>query len=242
MVGRPIAFNKPYALSSPAHHPTETWQQRSEPALMALIGLVRVGTDPQDARLERQALEPICSRLFEETASRRRLIKNRPGLLAAVAEVGDRDVLTVTHARSLSTSMVDGLETLLDLVDRGVTVKVLKGLAAGEHTGDSELLPDIRELRQLRRELQSSRVRAGVQAAREQGGSHGRPRTISDETQLEIRMRRDRGESLRSIAGSIGVSIGTTHRVLTQQGPSQGTLSPEPRAESVATLSRGGAK
>ncbi|MGW4858940.1 recombinase family protein [Kocuria palustris] len=195
---------------------------------MALIGLVRVGTDPQDARLQRQALEPICSRLFEETASRRRLINNRPGLLAAMSEVGDGDALTVTHAQSLSTSMVDGLETLLDLVDRGVTVKVLKGLAAGEHNGDSELLPDIRELRQLRRELQSSRIQAGIQAAREQGVSHGRPRTISDETQLEIRMRRDRGESLRSIAESAGVSIGTTHRVLTQLGPSQGTLSPRP--------------
>ena len=101
---------------------------------MALIGLVRVGADPQDAKLQRQALEPICSLLFEETASRRRLIKNRPGLLAAVAEVGDGDALTVTRARSLSTSMVDGLETLLDLVDRGVTVKVLKGLAAARTT------------------------------------------------------------------------------------------------------------
>ena len=120
---------------------------------MALIGLIRVGTDPQDARLQRQALEPICSRIVEETASRRRLIKNRPGLLAAVAEVGDGDALTVTHARSLSTSMVDGLETLLDLVDRGVAVKVLKGLAAGEHTGDSEFLDDVRELTRRRREL-----------------------------------------------------------------------------------------
>ena len=65
--------------------------------------------------------------------------------------------------------MVDGLETLLDLVDRGVAVKVLEGLVAGEHTGDSELLADIRELRQLRRELQSSRIRAGIQTAREHG-------------------------------------------------------------------------
>lgn len=195
---------------------------------MTLIGLVRVGADPQDVRLQRQALEPICARIVEETASPRRLIKNRPGLLAAVAEVGDGDVLTVTRARSLSTSMVDGLETLLDLVDRGVAVKVLEGLVAGEHTGDSELLVDIRELRQLRRELQSSRIRAGIQTAREHGVSHGRPRSNSDETQREIRMRRDRGESLRSIAGRVGVSIGTAHRVLARQGPRQGTLSPRP--------------
>lgn len=201
---------------------------------MALIGLVRVGTDPQDVKLQRQALEPICSRIVEETASRRRLITNRPGLLAAVAEVGDGDALTVTRARSLSTSMVDGLETLLDLVDRGVAVKVLEGLVAGEHTGDSELLADIRELRQLRRELQSSRIRAGIQTAREHGGSHGRPRSHSDETQREIRMRRDRGESLRSIAGRVGVSIGTAHRVLARHAPRQGTLPPRRKAESAA--------
>lgn len=113
-------------------------------------------------------------------------------------------------------------------------MKVLAGLVAGEHTGDSELLVDIRDLRQLRRELQSSRIRAGIQTVREHGVSHGRPRSNSDETQREIRMRRDRGESLRSIAGRVGVSIGTAHRVLARQGPRQGTLSPRPWAESVA--------
>ena len=92
----------------------------------------------------------------------------------------------------------------------------------------------IRELTRRRRELQSSRVRAGIQAAREHGVSHGRPRTISDETQREIRMRRDQGETLRSIAGGAGVSIGTAHRVLARHAPRQGTLSPRRKAESAA--------
>jgi len=181
---------------------------------MALIGLIRVGTDPQDARLQRQALKPICSRLVEETASRRRLIKNRPGLLAAVAEVGDGDALTVTHARSLSTSMVDGLETLLDLVDRGVAVKVLKGLAAGEHTGDSEFLDDVRELTRLRRELQSARIPAGIRATRQRGTSYGRPRMIGDDVKFKITTRRAQGESIRAIAEAVGVSVGSVHRIL----------------------------
>ncbi|GEB94082.1 hypothetical protein GCM10009724_22060 [Microbacterium lacticum] len=60
---------------------------------MALIGLVRLGSDPGDARSQRGALEPICTRIFEETASRRRVITNRPGLLDALAVLGDEDVL-----------------------------------------------------------------------------------------------------------------------------------------------------
>lgn len=194
--------------------PAWTVRQRSARGLMALIGLVRLGSDPGDARSQREALEPICTRIFEETASRRRVITNRPGVLDALAVLGDEDVLVVTHARNLSTSTVDGLEALLYLVERGVIAKVLNGLATGEHAGDSEFLNDVRELRQLRRELRSSRIRAGIKAAREHGHRHGRPPTISDETQLEIRMRRDQRESLRSIAGSVGVSLGTVHRVL----------------------------
>lgn len=104
---------------------------------MALIGLVRVGKDPDEVRAQRELLEPICPRIFEERASRRRLVRNRPELLAALAAIGDDDMLVVTRARCLAQRMDHGFEVLLDLVDHGVAVKVLSSVAAGEHTADS---------------------------------------------------------------------------------------------------------
>ena len=184
---------------------------------MARIGLLRIGDDPHDVRLQKEALAPLCSDIVEEPASRRRLVQNRPELLAALAKVGSDDMLVVTRTRSLAQHTDDGLAVLIDIVDRGITVKVLTGIAAGEYTRDSLALDLFRELTLLRREFRSQRVKAGITSARKRGKHHGRPRTISDESRLEIKRRHEHGESIRAIAKDVGASIGTVHKVLSHR-------------------------
>ncbi|UUX60556.1 recombinase family protein [Glutamicibacter halophytocola] len=134
---------------------------------MARIGLLRIGDDPDDVRLQREALTPICSDIVEEPASCRRLVQNRPELLTALTKVGTDDMLVVTRARTLAQHADDGLAVLIDIIDRGITVKVLTGIAAGEHTWRSPALGSIRELTRVRHEIQVQRIRAGITAARE---------------------------------------------------------------------------
>ncbi|KSU67851.1 recombinase family protein [Arthrobacter sp. NIO-1057] len=181
---------------------------------MARIGLLRIGDDPDDVRLQREALTPLCSDIVEEPVSRRRRVQNRPELLTALTKVGPDDMLVVTRARSLAQHTDDGVGVLTDIVDRGITVKVLTGIAAGEFTRNSPALNLFRELTLLRQEFRSQRVKAGIAAARERGRKHGRPVSIDEDMKCTIKLRHAAGDSMRAIAQEVGVSIGSVHGVL----------------------------
>lgn len=129
---------------------------------MTLIGLVRVTGDAHDVDRQLELLNPICARVFEEKASRRRLIKNRPQLLAALDHLRPGDMLVVTTTKHLAQSMLEGLDVLNDLIEQGEAVKVLEGIAAGDHTERSPFLDQGRDIAELRRRLLSQRIKAGL--------------------------------------------------------------------------------
>lgn len=181
---------------------------------MALIGLVRVTGDARDVERQHEVLDPSCARVFEEESSRRRLIENRPQLLAALEQLGTGDRLVVTKVRHLAQSMVDGWEVLIDLVEHGVAVGVLEGSDAGDYDEVSDVREPAREITEMRRSILSDRIKDGLQAAREHGAPGGRPRVVDHTMRTAIFKQRDRGETLRAIAQSLGVSIGTVHAVL----------------------------
>lgn len=181
---------------------------------MANIGLVRLTGDAREAEVQHEALDPICSRVFEEVSTRRRVIENRPGLLAVLNDASSKDQIVVTKVRYLAQTMADGLEVLVDLVDRGVAVRVLGGAAAGDHLEPSFFLDQCREIAETRRSIRSGRIKAGLRATRADGSTLGRPTLIDDAIYNDMVTRPEQGESIRSIAQGIGVSVGTVHNVL----------------------------
>lgn len=187
---------------------------------MALIGLARVTDDAGDVRRQYDVLDPICACVFEETASRRRLIRNRPQLLAALDRLHPGDLLVVKKAKHLASSTINGLDVLNDLVEQGVAVRVLEGIAAGDHTGRSPILDLGRDIAETHRQLLSQKIKIGLQAARGRGAAGGRPTVLDDDKRADILRRRERGESLRAIARSTDVSVGTVHNALTKVGSS----------------------
>ena len=107
---------------------------------MALIGLVRVSTDKQKTRRQHDALGPVCLKVFEEKVSGKLTADDRPALLAALSHVRDGDLLTVQEVDRLGRNLLEGLIVLSGLFERGIGVKVLEGIAAGEHTERSLIL------------------------------------------------------------------------------------------------------
>jgi len=101
---------------------------------VALIGLVRVSTDKQKTRRQHDALDPICLKVFEEKVSGKLAAGDRPALLAALSHIRDGDLLTVQEVDRLGRNLLEGLIVLSGLFERGIGVKVLEGIAAGEHT------------------------------------------------------------------------------------------------------------
>lgn len=184
---------------------------------MALVGLVRVSTANQETQRQHDALDPICVRVFEERVSGKLAVDDRPGLKTAIDFMRDGDMLAVQEVDRLGRNLLEGLVVLNDLFQRGCTVKVLDGIAAGEHTERSFLLDMALALAEDRRRDISRKTKNDLDAARRRGRVGGRPRVIDDDKRAIVLARREKGESIRVIARVLGVSVGTVHRVLAEE-------------------------
>ncbi|GAB4590336.1 recombinase family protein [Nocardia sp. IFM 10818] len=178
---------------------------------MALVGLVRVSTKAQETARQHDALDPICVKVFEEKLSGKLRVADRPGLLAALDYMRPGDMLTVQEADRLGRNLLEGLIVLNDLFQQGIAVKILEGIAAGEHTERSFLLDLALALAEDRRRDISRKTRDGLEAAARRGNLGGRPRVVDDDKRRAIRARRNEGQSLRTIARGVGVSLATVH-------------------------------
>lgn len=184
---------------------------------MALIGYYRVSTDHQNTQRQMDALEAAgCIRSFGEKLSGTRKLADRPELMSALDYLREDDTLVVQEVDRLGRNMVDGLVTLGTLFERGVRVRVLEGVAAGEHAERTITLDIALALAEDQRRNIARKTRNGLQAARKQGRVGGRPTVITTDRRHAILGRHNDGESLRQIARGVGVSPGTVHRVLSE--------------------------
>ncbi|GAB33167.1 putative resolvase [Gordonia otitidis NBRC 100426] len=188
---------------------------------MSLVGLVRVSTDKQETRRQHDALDPICVKVFNEKVSGKLGVDDRPGLKAALDYLRPDDLLTVQEVDRLGRNLLEGLVVLTDLFERGIGVKVLEGVAAGEHTERSLVLDLALALAEDRRRDISRKTRNGLEAARQRGKVGGRPSVVDDDKRAAILSRRERDESIRAIAAGVGVSVGTVHRVVAESAATE---------------------
>ncbi|RSO10300.1 resolvase [Streptomyces sp. WAC 06783] len=191
---------------------------------MALIGLVRVSTDKQKTRRQHDALAPICLIVFEEKTSGKLAVDDRPGLTTALDYLRDGDVLTVQEVDRLGRNLLEGLIVLNDLFQRGIAVEVLEGIAADEHT-ERSLILDLALAEDRSRDI-VRKTKNGLEFARGRVGGR-RPVMDADKRRL-IFARRAEGESIRQIAGGVGVSVGVVHKTLNP------TLEPAPYRRGLA--------
>ena len=181
---------------------------------MALIGLVRVSTDKQKTQRQHDALNPICLKVFEEKISGKLAVDDRPGLTAALDYLRDGDMLTVQEVDRLGRNLLEGLIVLNDLFQRGIAVKVLDGIAAGEHTERSLILDLALALAEDRRRDIVKKTKNGLESARARGRVGGRRPVVDDDKRRIIHARRAEGQSIREIAAAVKVSVGVVHKTL----------------------------
>jgi DNA invertase Pin-like site-specific DNA recombinase len=178
---------------------------------MALVGLVRVSTSKQETQRQHDDLDPICVKVFEEKVSGKLKVADRPGLQAALEYMRPGDMLTVQEADRLGRNLLEGLIVLTDLFGQGVAVKILEGIAAGEHVERSLILDLALALAEDRRRDIVRRTRNGLESAARQGRIGGRPRVVDEDKRRAILARRAEGQSLREISRGVGVSVAVVH-------------------------------
>lgn len=128
--------------------------------------------------------------------------------------IRDGDLLTVQEVDRLGRNLLEGLIVLNDLFQRGIGVKVLEGIAAGEHTERSLILDLALALSEDRRRDIVRKTNNGLEAARKRGRVGGRRPVVDDDKRAAILARRRRGESIRTIAAGVKVSVGVVHKTL----------------------------
>ncbi|MFD3886205.1 recombinase family protein [Streptomyces microflavus] len=103
---------------------------------------------------------------------------------------------------------------LNDLFQRGIAVKVLDGIAAGEHTERSLILDLALALAEDRRRDIAKKTKNGLDSARARGRIGGRRPVVDDDKRRVILARRAEGQSIREIAAAVKVSVGVVHKTL----------------------------
>ncbi|MFB7112851.1 recombinase family protein [Streptomyces sp. NPDC056190] len=181
-----------------------------------LIGYQRVSTNAQDAQLQADALaEAGCSRIFEDKASGKNA--DRAGLLAALDYMREGDTLTVWKLDRLGRSTKDVLTIAEDLHARGIALRILTGTLAGSYSPKGEgkfFFTMMVAFAELERDMIVERTRAGLDAAKAQGRTGGRPTVMDTDKLAAAKARKAKGESVTAIAKALKVSRATLYRAL----------------------------
>lgn len=188
---------------------------------MALVGLVRVSTDKQNTERQHDALDPICLKVFEEKISGKLSTEDRPALLAAIEYVREGDMLCVQEVDRLGRNLLEGLIVLNDLFERGIAVKVLEGIAAGEHTERSLILDLALALAEDRRRDIVRKTKNGLEAARARGRVGGRKPVMTEALTVQAVALRDKGYTIRQIQPHLRIAEGASKG----KNPSVGAIS-----------------
>jgi DNA invertase Pin-like site-specific DNA recombinase len=153
--------------------------------------------------------------VFEEKISGKLATDDRPVLLQALSHIRNGDMLSVQEVDRLGRNLLEGLIVLNDLFQRGVGVKVLEGVAAGEHTEPSLILDLALALAEDGRRDIVRKTKNGLEAARKRGRVGGRRPVVDDDKRAAILPGPPRAASpSASLPPGLKVSVGVVHKTL----------------------------
>ena len=185
-----------------------------------MVGYIRVST--YDQNLERQIDQLVDAgvdirMIYQEKISG--TIRKRPELERMLSELHPGDVVIITDLTRLSRSTKDLLEIVDEIKSKGANLKSLKDnwLDTTEANPYSQfLLTVMAGLSQLERDLTSTRVKEGLEAASKRGRKGGRPSKQNEKKDTVIALA-DAGFKIADIAKQTGISRSTVNRILGKQ-------------------------
>ena len=190
-----------------------------------LIGYARVSKadGSQLLDLQRDALLDAGvdeERLYEDRASGR--LDHRPGLEACLKALQPGNTFVVWKLDRLGRDLKHLVNTVDELRDRGVGLRVLAGAGAeiDTATANGRLIFGIfAALAEFERELIVERTRAGLAAARARGRLGGRPRKM-DVAMLRMAMRAmaERDTKAQDLAQRLGITTTTLYMYVNGDG------------------------
>ncbi len=178
-----------------------------------LVGYARVSTNDQNLDLQKDALEAAgCERILTDTASGAKA--ERPGLTNALKECRSGDTLVVWKLDRLGRSLPHLVETVRELMARGVGFKSLQESVDTTTSGGKLIFHIFASLAEFERDLIRERTNAGLSAARARGRKGGRPKGVMDPNKQKAAMalKNDTSRSVKEICEILGVCRNTYYK------------------------------
>ncbi|MDN7351965.1 recombinase family protein [Acetobacter senegalensis] len=178
-----------------------------------LIGYARVSTNDQNNQSQIDQLlhfgvEPAA--IFQDKASGKNM--ERPGWKNCWKELRGGDVLVVTAIDRLGRDLVEVVQTIKALHDKGADLKVLS-MDLDTRTATGRLIfAIIAAMAQWERELIVERTINGLAAARARGKTGGRKAVLSEAQVAEAMTRIQAGEKAAQVAADYGVTRQAIYR------------------------------
>ena len=154
-------------------------------------------------------------RVFFDQISGGRATDTRPGFSDAVSHLRTNDILVVVELSRLSRSLSDLMQTVDQLVERGVVIRVLNLGDFDNRSPTSRLLWSILgAVAELERSLIRERTLSGLEQAKRSGVQLGRRPSLDSLGVRTARSMRKSGSSVVEVGQALGVSERTIRRVL----------------------------
>ena len=154
------------------------------------LGYTRVSTSGQDAKLQLDALAAVGVQkrdVFADVTSGSKTAIARPGMKKLLAYVEPGDTVVVWRVDRLGRSLIDVLNTMNLLRERGVYLRSISDGIDPTTTSGRLMLNMLATLAEYERELIVERVNAGIAAAGQGGTRFGRP--LSDPVVIADKLR-----------------------------------------------------
>ena len=124
-----------------------------------------------------------------------------------LGQIRKGESLIVSKLDRLGRDSIDVLQTIRQLGDRGIKVIVLQlGNTDLTSPAGKLLLSMLAAVAEMERDLLVERTQAGLQRAKAEGKTLGRPSKTTQEQRSEIRLRLGIGESVSALAKLYGIS------------------------------------
>jgi DNA invertase Pin-like site-specific DNA recombinase len=152
-----------------------------------------------------------CERIFSDTASGAKT--QRPGLTEALKHCRPGDTLVVWKLDRLGRSLPHLVETVRDLVAKGIGFRSLQENIDTTTSGGKLIFHIFASLAEFERDIVRERTHAGLSAARARGRKGGRPKGGDEKKKkAALALKMDTGRSVKEICEILGISRNTYYK------------------------------
>lgn len=184
-----------------------------------VVGYARVSSTDQDNARQIESLTNYgVGKFFQEKASGKDT--QRPVLMMALEYLREGDTFVIHSLDRLARNLVDLLNLVQDLTNKGITVKFLKENLTFTGNKDDHIatltLSMLGAFAQFERSLIKERQLEGIAIAKEQGRFKGKPLRLSSAqaAKLIAEDRENHGKGRTALAAKYGMSRETLYRYL----------------------------